>query len=73
MKLYLEHYLSHINTGIIPDFENIERLPYIDFRKRRQEYYERKNENASNNINNLIILFIRIRIYNQYINFNIIN
>jgi hypothetical protein len=42
MKLYNDQYLIYKNSGILPNFEKIERLPALDYQKRMEEYHKNK-------------------------------
>jgi len=42
MKLYNDQYLIYKNSGILPNFEEIERLPALDYQKRMEEYHKNK-------------------------------
>jgi hypothetical protein len=43
LKLYFDHYLSNKNLNITPDFEDIERLPKLDFIAHRRAYFANKS------------------------------
>ncbi len=50
LKLYFDHYLPNNNLNIIPDFDDIQRLPKIDFIAHRKAYFENKFTKSFENL-----------------------